>query len=90
LNDPVGKHRALAAYGIGQIEINKHEESLGSLTLAQVLEDEYQATRYNAADALNLIGDKRTLDSLIQAFNREHDVAVRSAEERAINRLQST
>lgn len=87
LKDAEGKHRALAAHYLGQIEINSHE-SQATVPLTHVLQDDYRTTRYNAADALHLIGDSRALEPLRQAYRQEREYTVRLALERAIKRSQ--
>jgi HEAT repeat protein len=87
LKDAGDKHRALAAHYLGQIDINS-QNSLATIPLTQVLEDEYVTTRYNAATSLELIGDRRALEPLIEAYRKEQEYANRLQLERAIKRLQ--
>lgn len=81
------KIRAIAAHHIGQIEINKGN-SRAVKPLIQALKDNYATTRYNAAEALCLIGDIRALEPLIQALSYEKDMTVRLAVERAVRRIE--
>jgi HEAT repeat protein len=87
LDDVEGKHRALAAHYIGQIEINSHK-SQATKALVGLLQDDYETARYNAAEALQLIGDRRAEKPLKRAHSKEHELVVRNALERAIKRCQ--
>jgi HEAT repeat protein len=87
LNDAEGPNRAIAAHWIGKVETDSHN-STATQALAGLLQDDYVTARYNAADALMLIGDSRALSPLKEAYSQEREPAVRRALERAIRASQ--